>query len=343
MPRKKGDKDLSPFTKGRIIGMAAAGKTFKEISNELKISYSAAFRFAARHANQGETTNRKNCGRRRKTTPATDQDIVHQAEATPFNTSRQIIQTMDLDISGTTLRRRLRENGIRPYWSASKPAITDGDCQARLAFARRYENWTADDWKRAIFMDESTAQSFSNAKKRVFRRKNTRLDPDFVSENKSSGRFSIPLYGCFCATGPGQLFRIEGRLNHEKYIAILKKNLPAFLERFPPSTTVFVLQDNCSIHKANATMDFLRRQASYDIIDFPPRSPDMNPIENAWSELKKRIDYTGLRDADHLWERIQTAWLTMALTMANYWQTLSGSMPNRIKQVIKAGGHHTKY
>ena len=33
-------------------------------------------------------------------------------------------------------------------------------------------------------------------------------------------------------------------------------------------------------------------QADVEILDWPPRAPDMNPIENMWSEVKRTMQET---------------------------------------------------
>jgi len=45
-------------------------------------------------------------------------------------------------------------------------------------------------------------------------------------------------------------------------------------------------QDNGPVHKAYNVMDWLERN-SITVVDHPPYSPDLNPIEHVWVELKK--------------------------------------------------------
>jgi transposase len=54
-------------------------------------------------------------------------------------------------------------------------------------------------------------------------------------------------------------------------------------------THVF-MQDGASAHTAGETMDFLQRH-NIPLLDWPPTSPDLNPIENFWAYLKHKMGY----------------------------------------------------
>jgi len=47
-------------------------------------------------------------------------------------------------------------------------------------------------------------------------------------------------------------------------------------------------QDNAPVHKAYNVMDWLKRD-SVEEAEYPPYSPDLNPIKHTWVELKKRF------------------------------------------------------
>ena len=47
-------------------------------------------------------------------------------------------------------------------------------------------------------------------------------------------------------------------------------------------------QDNTPVHKAYNVMEWLERN-SIEVVEHPPYSPDLNPIEHALVELKKRL------------------------------------------------------
>jgi len=48
-----------------------------------------------------------------------------------------------------------------------------------------------------------------------------------------------------------------------------------------------VIMDNYSIHKSKKTQDLIK-EAGCEILFLPPYSPDLNPIENLWANIKAR-------------------------------------------------------
>ena len=48
------------------------------------------------------------------------------------------------------------------------------------------------------------------------------------------------------------------------------------------------MQDNARPHTARVVMDYLD-QEEIEVMDRPARSPDLNPIENVWDIIYRRV------------------------------------------------------
>ncbi len=77
-------------------------------------------------------------------------------------------------------------------------------------------------------------------------------------------------------------------------------------------------------------------------MDWPSQSPDLNPIEHMWAQVKRSLNKfeTPPKGILELWERIQSVWNEIPPQKC---QDLIHSMPRRIQSVIKAKGKWTKY
>ena len=65
------------------------------------------------------------------------------------------------DVSISTVSRRLsKEFGLKSCKPTKKTKLTPIMKKKRLAFAKKHLHWTADDWGKVLFNDESTFQQF---------------------------------------------------------------------------------------------------------------------------------------------------------------------------------------
>ena len=74
--------------------------------------------------------------------------------------------------------------------------------------------------------------------------------------------------------------------------------------------------------------------------DFPPYSPDLNPIENVWAWLKKELDHNFYENVDELRTTLLDTWNSMPIDILF---ALVKSMPDRLDAVRAQRGFKTKY
>lgn len=130
----------------------------------------------------------------------------------------------------------------------------------------------------------------------------------------------------------------------ESYIQVLDDNLTGI---YTPDLTF--MQDNAPIHSAKKVKEWFA-EMGIKVLEWPPYSPDLNPIENLWALLKKEafIVAPGLKDlkgksieAKHyLFHVLQKAWDQLDRVVL---RGLVESMSRRCQAVIDAEGWHTKY
>ncbi|KAG1126556.1 hypothetical protein G6F38_012010 [Rhizopus arrhizus] len=130
------------------------------------------------------------------------------------------------------------------------------------------------------------------------------------------GGGNIMLWSAITYAGVGWMCKINGNMDKTLYKEILEDELEL--------------------------KEYLEQQ-SYNILEWPAQPPDLNPIENMWSLLKRRLnDYeTAPKGMNELYERVTKVWYD--LMKPEECQKVIETMPKRIKQCIKNKGRWTDY
>ena len=104
------------------------------------------------------------------------------------------------------------------------------------------------------------------------------------------GGGAVMIWGCFSKAGIGQICLCEGRMNQAKYKVVLEKNmLPSALTMFPNSEECFFQQGNAPCHTAMSVKVWMKDQ-QIRTLSWQAQSPDLNPIENLWNVIKRKMD-----------------------------------------------------
>ena len=72
------------------------------------------------------------------------------------------------------------------------------------------------------------------------------------------------------------------------------------------------MQDNAPYHKAMVVMNFLKAEY-FTVMDWPPQSPDLNPIENVWKTLGARSKARNPKTTEQLLDALQEEWNKITL------------------------------
>src|SRR5436305_108108 len=68
----------------------------------------------------------------------------------------------NVPISERTIRRQLKESGIRKWKAVIRPLLMNMHAAERLKWAREHQHWTRDDWIKVAWSDESAIQKDSD-------------------------------------------------------------------------------------------------------------------------------------------------------------------------------------
>ena len=89
-------------------------------------------------------------------------------------------------------------------------------------------------------------------------------------------------------------------------------------------------------------MEARRNTPHISLIDWPGNSPDLNPIENVWNWMKRKLQDSKATSLPQLQQEIKELW-TLQMDNIQYLKNLMESMPMRLEAVIQNEGNSTKY
>jgi transposase len=312
--------------------------------------------FLQRLATRENKENLPRSGRPRKTSKSDDRYLAYEAEADTEQKQKELRDITNIAVSIQTIRRRLREAGIRKWYAEKRALLNKRQAAERLEWAREHRHWARDDFDKVLWTDESLVKKDNDCRrKRVFRRQNTteKYAPKNIQGKKKGGGPSQMVWGCFVGNRLGPLFMVENIIKKEVYIHLLAESLLPFIDLLHEEGIheVIFQQVNASSHTAAITSKWLKtmaQQLGFTIMQFPVNSPDLNPIENVWAHLKTEL-YRRYPDTMYLkgppntikqilQDRLNEIWWDIGEDLLD---TLIDSMPGRVQTVIKARGWYT--
>lgn len=272
------------------------------------------------------------------------------ARQTPLTTAVAAIKREHgLQVDAQTIRNRLHEAKIFHHIPAKKPLMTEKHKEERLGFALQYYSVADDFWKKVIFCDEKTFSTDEHSSLlHCWRPVNTRYEAENIQPIRRSGRITAALWGWMADSGPGELIKVNERLNSHQYTEILEEVLtPSVRSLIPDQETVYVVMDNSPVHNAKAVKEWFTAHQDIIRIEWPAKSADLNPIENLWAYIVSinKWDSSEIRTKGALISHAKSVWESLKPKRheVNICEKLVDSMPRRLGEVIVKRGSHTKY
>ena len=183
-------------------------------------------------------------------------------------------------VSEQTVRNRLHADGLRSRSAAVKPGLTRRHERLRLAWGREKREWTREQWANCLFCDESRfCLAPDDNTRRVWRRRRERRHhPNLINRREAFGGGGVMVWGAIGHNYKSDLVFIEGSLTAARYLdTILRPHVRPYAGAIGPDNFVLV-DDNALPHRGRVVNAFLDNEG-IQRIDWPPKSPDSNPIE----------------------------------------------------------------
>jgi transposase len=337
---------LSRDQRLQVQTLRLAGHPYKYIANLLKITE----RQVAWAATSSQVTPKRRSGRPQTLTDSQTDELeayIRSSRRTRQLSYRQLAggPFAGWGVTEHVIRRALQRRGYSRCVARAKPPLTERSKAIRLQWALDHVDWEPWQWWRILWSDETWVTGGRHRRRWVTRKAGEELNPTCVIDKIPKKRGWM-FWACFSGAikGPSLFWEKEWKsINKESYCERIVPLVHGWLRLNPD---LQFMQDSAPGHAAGYTLTELEERGIVPIY-WPAFSPDLNPIELVWNQMKDYIEacYPDLpggrqRTYDQLRGIVQEAWDSITPELL---AEVIETMRDRCQAVIDAQGGYTKY
>ncbi|GFW93120.1 transposable element Tc3 transposase [Trichonephila clavipes] len=299
-------RHLDAFTRGRIIGKLEEGRSVTSVAEEFGIAHSIVSRLWRQFQTTGTAIRGFSSGRPRGTTPADDRYIVLQARRNRRLTAGEIARD-----------RRLDDRYHVLPWPEDCTVVV---CLHDALYDESRFSLSSDSHRILIWRVRGSCNYHSN----------------IIERGRYGGRGVLVWGGIMLGSRTDLHIFDAGSVNGTRYCnEILLPYVRLF--RGAMGLQFLFLDDNAPCHRTVAAEQILESE-DIERMDWPARSPDLNPIEQVWDFLGRRLAARTLPPVTirELRLALQDEWAAMP-------QQLILSMGRRCETCLAVRGDHIPY
>jgi transposase len=337
-------KELGTGIKERIVSKHKDGLSLRQIAKDLVLTKSAVESLLKKYTATGSIANKPRYGRPKKLSMRQERSLQRAVKVEPRTTATALAKDMKtrekVTVSPEMIRRALRAAGLNGRVARKKPLLKQRHKVKRLQFAREHISKPESFWKKVLWSDETKVKLFeSDGKTYVWRKPGEAHSEKNLVPTVKHGGGGVMVWGCMAAAGVGAVKFIDGIMDRFVYRDILKDSMLPSVKKLKLGRNFVFQHDNDPKHTSCLVKEFLA-QKKVEALDWPAMSPDLNPIEQIWTELKKLVKRRNPSSVPDLRAIIEAEWAGLTSELCSKYVS---TMKSRLSAVIAAKGGHTKY
>ena len=194
-------------------------------------------------------------------------------------------------------------------------------------------------WETVLFADEKTF-CLETGPRKAWQETGNRRKREKLRHPKK-----IHVWGAIGYHVKAKLYIFEGNMDGALYRKIIKSRLKERAVRYSPDCPSRLrgnwkfVQDNDPKHTARVSSQTLENILGTRILPHPPNSPDLNPIEDIWSHLDRKLKASKVTSIQGLKRFLNKEWESLSWNIRKSVE----SMPRRLDACLKAHGGRTQY
>jgi transposase len=308
---------------------------YSEIAREVGCSRDAVKNVLNRYEATGSVEDLPGRGRKRKFSEKETKKIIKKSKKGKF--APEIARECRKKVSTRTVQRQLKRGGVKYFKIKKIEKLTQAHMERRVEYSNEMKGY---EWNRVLFSDEKTFY-LGASPEYAWQDPENRIEEEITSYPEK-----LNVWGAIGKYMKTKLYYFNENLKTDLYTKILNHCLDEKRLTFSPTCPKkvrenwYFLQDNARYHTSAKSMKKIEEMVGDHYIEHPAKSPDLNPMEDMWSYLDRKVKQARCKTMKSLKRTLTQAWSNLDW---KYVAKSVNSMDRRLQQCIDVGGRRLKY